>query len=133
MRIAYADPLYPGMARKHYSKEALCAEVDHATLIADLIEFDGWALSTGSVNLAEVLPLAPVGTRIAAWVKPFASYKPGVSPAYTWEPVLFSPVRKNEKDRLTVRDHVSANITLRRGLAGAKPAEIGRASCRERV
>jgi hypothetical protein len=68
------------------------------------------------------LPLAPEGARVAAWVKPFASFKPGVNPAYAWEPVIYSPARSGERDRPTVRDWVSANITLQRGLSGAKPA-----------
>jgi hypothetical protein len=126
MRICYADPPYPGMARKHYSGELLCAEVDHAALLEELQQYDGWGLSTGSVNLAEILPLAPEGTRVAAWVKPFASFKPNVNPGYCWEPVLFKPARKNERDRPTVQDFCVANITLRKGLAGAKPGAFVR-------
>jgi len=101
------------------------SEVDHADLLAELECFDGWALSTGSVNLAHVLPLAPAGVRIAAWVKPFASFKPWVNPAYAWEPVLFvCPDRKRSRESATVRDWVAANITLRKGLCGAKPPQF---------
>lgn len=126
MRIAYADPPYPGQARKHYSHDPKCAEVDHAELLADLAAYDGWALSTSSVALAHVLPLAPDGTRVAAWVKPFASFKPGVNPGYCWEPVLFRSARKRPRTSSTVRDFHSANITLQKGLAGAKPASFTR-------
>jgi hypothetical protein len=55
------------------------------------------------------------------WVKPFAIFKPNVNPAYTWEPVIVRGGRKYTRDDDTVRDWVSANITLKRGLTGAKP------------
>ena len=118
MLIAYADPPYPGCA--HLYEEQ--TEVDHAGLIARLDAVaDGWALSTHTNALRDVLPLCPPRARVAAWVKPFASFKPGVNPAYAWEPVIFVPARKRPRTAPTVRDWVSASITLRRGLAGAKP------------
>lgn len=94
MRFAYADPPYPGMA--HFYK---CPEVDHAALIRDLCEQfpDGWALSTASTTLKMVLPMCPDDVRVAAWVKPWASFKPGVNPAYAWEPVLFRGGRKRDR------------------------------------
>lgn len=122
MRIAYADPPYPGQAKKHYGSDA--REVNHR-LLADHLErrFDGWALSTSSPALAHVLPLCPDGVRVMAWVKPFASFKKGVNPAYAWEPVIVSPARDlpSGEGHSTVRDWVSANITLERGTSGAKP------------
>ena len=54
-----------------------------------------------------------------AWVKPFASFEPGVNPGYAWEPVIFGGVRNLGRDVPTVRDFVSAPITLKRGLVGA--------------
>ncbi len=123
MRAAYADPPYPGMARKHYGSDPsgiTAAEVDHSALIERLRGFDAWALSTSSVALASILPLCPEA-RIGAWVKPFASFKPGVNPAYAWEPVLFVSGRKRKRTEPTVRDWVSANITLQKGTHGAKP------------
>lgn len=121
MRFAYADPPYIGQARKHYAHDPLCAEVDHAALINSLLAYDGWALSCSSPSLRALLPLCPETVRVMAWVKPFASFKPGVNPAYAWEPVLVCGGRKRGKDKPTVRDWVSANITLRRGLSGVKP------------
>ena len=121
--FGYADPPYPGQARKHYAADPLCAEVDHADLISSLVrEYpDGWALSTSTTALKAVLAVAPDGVRIGAWVKPFCSFKPNVNPAYSWEPVLFMGGRKRPRTDLTIRDWVSCNITQRRGLAGAKP------------
>lgn len=122
MRVAYADPPYIGQARKHYGPEA--REVNHEMLVRHLCEFDGWALSCSSPSLREILPLCPPETRVAAWVKPFCSFKPNVNPAYAWEPVLFVPARSGGRDRLTVRDWVAANITLKKGLSGAKPEDF---------
>src|SRR5437773_8181969 len=92
MRCAYADPPYPGQAAKYYGDYAdFAGEVNHARLIDHLVtEFpDGWALSTSSPALRDILPLCPADIRIAAWVKPFHAFKRGVRPAYAWEPVIF--------------------------------------------
>lgn len=125
IRFAYADPPYIGQAKKHYSADPNCAEVDHEALIARLMEFDAWALSASSPSLQQILALCPAGARVAAWVKPFASFKKGVNPAYAWEPVIFFGARtwkaRGGKGTLTARDWVSASITLKKGLSGAKP------------
>lgn len=117
MNAAYADPPYIGQAKKHYR----CEEIDHEALIARLGEYDAWALSCSSPSLRIILPMCPPDVRVAAWVKPFAIYKPGVNPAYAWEPVIFRGARRGDRTRKTVRDWVSANITLKKGLVGAKP------------
>jgi hypothetical protein len=63
--------------------------------------------------------------RVGGWFKPFASFKPGVNPAYAWEPVIFcggrSAVERGGREVSTTRDWVSANILLERGTSGAKP------------
>lgn len=117
--MAYADPPYPGCASLYPEK----SEVDHAELIARLVRDypDGWALSTSSPALRAVLALCPPGVRVAAWVKPFASFKPNVNPGYCWEPVIFTGGRRGDRTRPTVRDFHSENITLKKGLVGAKP------------
>ena len=121
MKFAYADPPYIGQAKKHYSHDSRCAEVDHGELVKQLCEYDAWALSASSPSLRVILPLCPSDVRVMAWVKPFASFKPGVNPAYAWEPVIVRGGRKKTRQEPTVRDWVSANITLRKGLSGAKP------------
>jgi len=101
----------------------------HRLLIERLCdEFpDGWALSLSEPSLRHLLPLTPEGARTAAWVKPFASFKPNVNPAYTWEPVIFYGGRNRERYEPTAKDHhieapaVAENITLKRGFTGAKP------------
>lgn len=127
MRLAYADPPYPGQAKKHYAHDSRCAEVDHVALIARLeSDYDGWALSSGAdlAAMRLVVPLLPDGVRVCAWVKPFASFKPNVTLAYAWEPVYVKPARRRGRELPTVRDWVSANITLKRGLSGAKPEAV---------
>src|SRR5262245_27041728 len=107
------------MAHRYPEKK----EVDHQELVDRLVsEYpDGWALSTNSTSLQYVLGLCPDNVRIMAWVKPFAVFKPNVNPAYAWEPVIVSGGRKRTRQQPTVRDWVSANITLKKGLVGAKP------------
>ena len=120
MKIAYADPPYIGQAKKHYGMP----EVDHSALVNRLVEEfpDGWALSCSTPSLRYLLPLCPDKVRVAAWVKPFAVFKPNVNPAYAWEPVIFMGGRQpRSREELTVRDWVSCNITLKKGLVGAKP------------
>lgn len=115
-RIAYADPPYMGQSNRYPEKQ----EVDQEKLILELETYDAWALSCHSPSLRALLPLCPDNVRVAVWVKPFCSFKPGVNPAYAWEPVLFKPLPRS-REIATVRDWVSANITLRKGIAGAKP------------
>ena len=120
MIFAYADPPYVGQAKRHYGDE----EIDHELLVKRLVtEFaDGWALSCSSPSLRYLLPLCPEDVRVMAWVKPFAVFKPNVPVAYAWEPVIVRGGRKRTRQQPTVRDWVSANITLKKGLVGAKPA-----------
>ena len=121
MKFAYADPPYIGQAQRHYGKDELCAEVEHAELIRDLAEYDGWALSLSSPTLKYVLSLCPDDVRVGAWVKPFCSFKPNVNPAYAWEPVVFCGGRKRGREVPTLRDWIAENMTMKKGLAGAKP------------
>ena len=120
MRCAYADPPYVGQSKRHYGG----SEVNHPLLIAHLVnDFpDGWALSCSSPSLRALLPLCPDDVRIGAWVKPFAVFKPGVHPAYSWEPLIFRGGRRRGRDVPTGRDAYSGNPTMGSGLIGAKPA-----------
>lgn len=83
-----------------------------------------WALSASSTSLQTILAWCPPGVRVAAWVKPFAAFKVNVNPAYAWEPIIFNRPRKRTRYEPTVRDWVSANITLKKGVVGAKPVEF---------
>jgi hypothetical protein len=58
VRLAYADPPYPGKAHLYPEN----TEVDHVELVGRLSEYDGWALSTDETNLCYVLGLCPPKT-----------------------------------------------------------------------
>jgi hypothetical protein len=118
LKFIYLDPPYLGQAQKHYQMP----EVDHAALIEDATKnYDGFALSSSSSALKEVLDLCPSYVRVAAWIKPFCSFKPNVNPAYAWEPVIWHSPKKHSRAEDTVRDWCSESITLQTGLVGAKP------------
>src|SRR5690348_8239290 len=106
MRVAYADPPYIGQAKKHYSHDPRCAEVDHVELVERLNTFDAWALSLSSPTLRIILPMCPDDVRVMAWVKPFCAFKVNVNPAYAWEPVIVRGGRKRTRQQETVRDWV---------------------------
>ncbi len=90
MRLAYADPPYPGKAHLYPEN----TEVDHIELIARLREYDGWALSTWEPALRTLLALCPAETRVLAWCRsnepPFHA-----RPYRAWEPVLLHPARND--------------------------------------
>ena len=127
--LIYADPPYiarRSMAKAHYSHDPRAADVGHQELLDNLQTYDGWALSMAANlrSMQEIIPLLPADARIASWCKPFASFKPGTNPAYTWEPVAYKSARPGRRDIKTVKDHLSESITLKKGLAGAKPVRF---------
>lgn len=119
-RLVYADPAYPGMAKRYYGNEPTYAgEVDHEALIAKLVTYDGWALSTSEKALRDVLPLCPKGVRIGSWTKPIGAAPLTRGPHNCWEPVIYVPARLR---RPGVRDHLSAQPARFGGtLVGRKP------------
>lgn len=130
MRIAFADPPYPGCAHLYRDHADYAGEVDHADLIARLeADYDGWVLHTAATPKAIAL-IAPLveripGVRWMSWNKPFAAFKRNVSVAYAWEPVIVKAARKPVvSKRLVMRDWIAEPITLKRGLTGAKPEAV---------
>lgn len=85
MRLAYADPPYPGNAHLYFGHPDYAGEVDHAELLERLQTFDGWALSTSSRSLRYVLELCPENVRILIWLNHMIGR--------SWEPVIVSPAR----------------------------------------
>ena len=81
MRFGYADPAYPGLARKYYGKP----ETDHRVLVRELArDFpDGFALSTS----ARALPYEARDIRVCPWVR---GSRPGKSrrARNAWEPLI---------------------------------------------
>ena len=88
LRLAYADPPYPGNARLYRDHPDYGGEVDHAALIKQLAGYDGWALSTSAAALPAVLAPCPSGVRVAAWHR---GERPTRSrwPLHAWEPVIY--------------------------------------------
>ncbi len=141
MKYAYADPPYLGCCRLYGHDhrgipnpvqavfEPVCWDElgAYRDLIHGLSEWypDGWALSCSTTSLKQLLPLCPDDVRIGAWVKPFAIFKPNVNPGYCWEPVIFRGGRRHrDRSEPTIRDYVTANITLEKGLTGVKPDQF---------
>lgn len=91
LRLAYADPPYPGRSRRYYSDHPdYAGEVDHAALIARLsADYDGWALSTSADALQAVLPLCPTGVAVAAWHRGERPHRTATKPLSAWEPVIY--------------------------------------------
>lgn len=97
MLFAYADPPYPGKSRYYPERR----EVDHSLLIRRLVmEYpDGWALSTSSGSVRDVLALIPAWTpvRICAWFKGPRPTK-SLRALMSWEPLIVAggrPLRTN--------------------------------------
>ena len=132
MKCAYADPPYLGCAYfyRYHHEEAMTwddPETHRGLIIRLCDEFpDGWSMSLSSTTLRTILPMCPEDVRIGSWVKPFASFKPNVRVAYAWEPIIFRGGRKLGREVDTVRDWVAENITMERGLTGAKPRGVCR-------
>lgn len=135
LRLAYADPPYPGNARLYRGHRDYAGEVDHATLIRRLTGYDGWALSTSAAALPAVLALCPPGVRVAAWHR---GERPTASrwPLNAWEPVIYTQGRATDPSRPDARvgarridslvHGVSPMTTLPGRVIGAKPAAFCR-------
>lgn len=95
MRLAYADPPYPGRAHLYVDHPDYAGEVDHVALIRQLREYDGWALSTSAEALVDLLPHCPPDHRVLAWVKHTVTV--------SWEPVIVVSARRPEGVRDWIR------------------------------
>ena len=132
MKFAYVDPPYLGCGKLYAEHHPDALDWDdpetHRNLIHRLGDEypDGWAMSLHEPSLRVLLPMCPEDVRIAVWCKTFAVFKPGVNPAYAWEPVIWRGGRKYTRQDDTVRDWHACPITLQRGLTGAKPRSFCR-------
>jgi hypothetical protein len=130
MKFAYADPPYLGcgaLYAKHHPEALIWDDPEtHRALIARLCDEypDGWAMSASSPSMATLGPMLPTGHRVCPWIKPFCIFKPNVGVAYAYEPVILFGGRKRTRQQPTVRDWFSCEITLRKGLTGAKPPPV---------
>ncbi len=120
LRLAYADPPYPGMSGLYRNQPTYRGEVDHKVLIRKLTsKYDGWALSTSARALARVLPLCPRSARVCAWVKPIGASPQTAGLHNCWEPLIVVGGRARPPG---VRDWIAAQPARHHGtLIGRKP------------
>ncbi len=127
IRLAYADPPYPGLAHYYRGHPDYAGEVDHAALLSRLQPYDGWALSTSADALPFVLGLClelELEVRVAAWFRGDRGCR-SKWPRNGWEPVVYAGGR-----RLTQEDagtdalvyHSRPRLTDPKRVIGAKPA-----------
>jgi hypothetical protein len=122
VRFCYADPPYLGRGKAMYGFPEWDKIERHHELVLQLrADFpDGWAMSCSSSSLLAIGYACP-NARVAAWCKPWSSFKPNVSPQYSWEPVIFAGGRKATRQEWSGRDFIVTGITHRRSVRGAKP------------
>jgi hypothetical protein len=128
LRLAYADPPYPGKARLYRDHPDYGGEVDLAALIGRLAAYDGWALSTSAAALPAVLALCPAGIRVAAWHRGERAAR-SRWPLHAWEPVIYHGGRQlvggpRRADSLVCG--AGPLDTLPGRVIGAKPAAVCR-------
>jgi hypothetical protein len=133
LRLAYADPPYPGKSRLYRDQASYGGEVDHDELLSRLASYDGWALSTSAQALPAVLAAAVargLEVRVAAWMR-------GVRPHATarllngWEPVVFAGGRQLPDTVPQATDALVGVAPRRRStrpgaVIGAKPPDFCR-------
>lgn len=122
IRVAYADPPYPGLSARYYRNEPTFAgEVDHPALISSLTAAfpDGWALSTSMRALRELLPLCPRDAHVCPWVKPNGVPRATRGLHVTWEALIVVGGRQRSPG---MRDWLRAKPAIGGGeLMGRKP------------
>ena len=127
LRLAYADPPYPGKAYLYRDHPGYAGEADHAQLIGHLAAYDGWALSTSAAALPAVLAMYPPEVRVAAWHKGERVTRSRF-PLSGWEPVFYCGGRQLPGQRRA--DSIAYGVTpvsTRPGhVIGAKPAAVCR-------
>lgn len=107
LRLAYADPPYPGLSRRYYGGHAdFAGEVDHRRLVEQLDAFDGWALSTSARALQDVLAICPSGSRVAVWVRGERPTR-SAGPLNAWEPVIYWGGRRDASRFTTAGEKTS--------------------------
>jgi hypothetical protein len=132
MRFAYADPPYPGQAKRWYRDHPdYAGEVDHAELIGRLCHDypDGWALSTAANSLRRTLILCPPEVRVAIWHVPDRTLRGNGRWRGVWEPVIIYGGRQAYGDAPMMSDLLRCPARTgfgRNQIAGQKPPEFAR-------
>lgn len=131
LRLAYADPPYPTLARTYYRDHPdYAGEVDHGGLLEHLSTFDGWVLHTSARALPGVLQCAvsrePRPFRVAAWLRGSRGRStPSMHPLAAWEPVLYVGARPPSPNVDDALHFVSRpRLTDPARVVGSKPATV---------
>lgn len=130
MRFCYADPPYPGQSHRYYRDHPdYAGEVDHAALVAQLDATypDGWALSTASRSIRDVLLLCPPTVRVGVWTKPMPPTR-STRAVCAWEPVIFNGGRPRDPDEPMLLDwvHAAPMRAYPGAITGTKPPTFSR-------
>lgn len=128
-KVGFADPPYVDCCELYnhfHGGDGRCwNDLETTLLLIDRLnrEYDSWALCCkGDLpTITELGKRAGPDARLSPWVKPFHSFKPNVNPSHGWEGVIWKASRKRGRYEPTVRDFYIGNITLKKGLTGAKP------------
>ncbi|MEA2232392.1 MAG: hypothetical protein QOD83_2208 [Solirubrobacteraceae bacterium] len=131
LRLAYADPPYPGKSGLYRGEPGYAGEVDLEELLWRLASFDGWALSTSAEALPVVLAVAVargLDVRVAAWMR---SARPHATARLLngWEPVVFAGARQLPGSAPQAVDALVGVAPRRRStrpgaVIGAKPTDF---------
>jgi len=131
LRLAYADPPYPGKSGLYQGQPGYAGEVDHEELLDRLQTYDGWALSTSAQALPEILAIAVargLGVRTGAWMR---SARPHATARLlnAWEPVVFAGGRQLPGSAPQATDALVGVVPRRRStrpgaVIGAKPPDF---------
>lgn len=133
MRLAYADPPYPGLSARYYAGHPdFAGEVDHRALLEQLSSpggYDGWALSTSARALPDVLGLCVdlgLQVRVAAWVRGARPHTHPRGPLTSWEPVVYAGGRDGSTRLDSLVHHARPRLSDPSRVIGAKPAAFAR-------
>lgn len=127
VRLAIADPPYPGLSGRYYAGHPdFAGEVDHDQLLERLRTFDGWALATSAEAASEMhrraLAWEP-SARLCVWVRGKRPHLTARGPRQAWEAVIVVPARRLEDGPADALVHgVSPMVSLPGRVVGAKPA-----------
>lgn len=129
LRLAYADPPYPGKAELYRDHPDFAGEVDHAELVSRLASYDGWLLHTSAAALPSVLALASRlerrRVRVAAWVRGSRPH-PHAAILNAWEPVIYVRARREgvQLEDAMIGPEPRRRTTLPTAVVGAKPPVV---------
>ena len=122
-RFAYADPPYPGKAGYYPEQQ----EIDHASLLQELQEFDGWALSTSMAGLRGLLPSLPRAVQVGIWVRRCIPTR-SARALNAWEPLIYKPIRplctRDAQTVIDVFDYRGRYSAYPGAMIGMKPPQF---------